>query len=140
MLFCASGKDVKITTQTPCPFSCHFDKSTSLRFRQIHHYPLRISLPGRPFSLCCFRHLAPTCAAMSSSSDSTKTSEKQGVATSTAVAVDAHTDHHHPDLSELRHADDALLAQLGYKSEFKREFSVSPSTLSHRKLHAHGDG
>ncbi|EPT00889.1 hypothetical protein FOMPIDRAFT_1121835 [Fomitopsis schrenkii] len=59
---------------------------------------------------------------MSSSSVSTK-NEKQIVATSTAVPVDAHTDHHHPDLSELRHADDALLAQLGYKSEFKREFS-----------------
>ena len=25
----------------------------------------------------------------------------------------------------IRHADDVLLAQLGYKSEFKREFSVS---------------
>ena len=29
-------------------------------------------------------------------------------------------------LAALKHADDALLAKLGYKSEFKREFSVSP--------------
>ncbi|KZT70231.1 amino acid transporter [Daedalea quercina L-15889] len=50
-------------------------------------------------------------------------SEKKSVTTSTAVPVDHQTDHHHPDLSELRHADDALLANLGYKSEFKREFS-----------------
>lgn len=26
---------------------------------------------------------------------------------------------------DLRHADDELLAELGYKSEFKREFSVN---------------
>ena len=31
----------------------------------------------------------------------------------------------HENLNAVRHADDALLAQLGYKSEFKREFSVS---------------
>ena len=30
-------------------------------------------------------------------------------------------------LLSLRHADDALLAQLGYKAEFRREFSVSIS-------------
>lgn len=76
---------------------------------------------------------------MSSSSESTK-SEKQNVVTSTSVAVDTHTDHHHPDLSELRHADDALLAQLGYKSEFKREFSVSTSTLSYCVVRTHRDG
>jgi amino acid permease len=28
------------------------------------------------------------------------------------------------DVDSLRHADDVLLAELGYKSEFKREFSV----------------
>lgn len=28
-------------------------------------------------------------------------------------------------LQNLRHADDAMLAELGYKSEFRREFSVS---------------
>ena len=61
---------------------------------------------------------------MTSSDESTKSDKKTAV-TSTAIAVDGHTDHHHPDLSELRHADDVLLAQLGYKSEFKREFSVS---------------
>ncbi|KAH9925378.1 amino acid transporter [Epithele typhae] len=32
--------------------------------------------------------------------------------------------HDHESLSEVKHADDALLAQLGYKSEFKREFSM----------------
>ena len=31
-------------------------------------------------------------------------------------------------LAALKHADDVMLAKLGYKSEFKREFSVrSPS-------------
>lgn len=30
----------------------------------------------------------------------------------------------HEGLADMRHADDALLAHLGYKSEFKREFSV----------------
>ncbi len=30
----------------------------------------------------------------------------------------------HGGLEDMRHADDALLAHLGYKSEFKREFSV----------------
>jgi hypothetical protein len=29
-----------------------------------------------------------------------------------------------PDSVSLRHADNELLAQLGYRSEFKREFSV----------------
>ena len=28
-------------------------------------------------------------------------------------------------LVSIRHADDAMLAELGYKSEFRREFSVS---------------
>lgn len=28
------------------------------------------------------------------------------------------------NISAVRHDDDVLLAQLGYKSEFKREFSV----------------
>ena len=32
-------------------------------------------------------------------------------------------------LDNVRHADDVLLAKLGYKSEFRREFSVSLITL-----------
>jgi len=55
--------------------------------------------------------------------------EKQAVATSTTVPVDPTTDDHHPNLSELRRADDVLLAQLGYKAEFRREFSVSESPI-----------
>ncbi|KAH9909460.1 uncharacterized protein B0H18DRAFT_1099286 [Fomitopsis serialis] len=51
-------------------------------------------------------------------------SEKRSAATSMAVPVDSHTDHHHPGLNELRRADDELLAKLGYKSEFKHEFSL----------------
>ncbi|KAG1812866.1 uncharacterized protein BJ212DRAFT_436564 [Suillus subaureus] len=31
-----------------------------------------------------------------------------------------------------RNADDKLLAELGYKAEFKREFSVSPSLTTAR--------
>lgn len=41
----------------------------------------------------------------------------------TVDTVDAHYDHHRDDDS-LRHADDDRLAELGYKSEFRREFSV----------------
>ncbi|PSR73310.1 hypothetical protein PHLCEN_2v10838 [Hermanssonia centrifuga] len=47
-------------------------------------------------------------------------SEKQSKGSVEAVTVDASPD---GSLMTLRHADDALLAQLGYKSEFKREFS-----------------
>ena len=47
--------------------------------------------------------------------------EKQSATTITQEA--GH--HHHESLTEVRHADDVLLAKLGYKSEFKREFSVS---------------
>lgn len=39
------------------------------------------------------------------------------------------------DIDSLRHADDVLLAELGYKSEFKREFSVSIRQLRHILLH-----
>ncbi|CCL99550.1 uncharacterized protein FIBRA_01568 [Fibroporia radiculosa] len=39
-------------------------------------------------------------------------------ATTTPVLSD------HSTLSDLRHADDALLAKLGYRAEFKREFSL----------------
>ncbi len=49
-------------------------------------------------------------------------SEKQSKGSVEAVTVDASPD---GSLMTLRHADDALLAQIGYKSEFKREFSVS---------------
>ena len=43
-----------------------------------------------------------------------------------ATAVSAYsTSIDHENLSAVKHADDVLLAQLGYKSEFKREFSVS---------------
>ena len=39
---------------------------------------------------------------------------------------DSFSEHTSPDgsLFSVRHADDILLAELGYKSEFKREFSV----------------
>jgi hypothetical protein len=40
-------------------------------------------------------------------------------------AADSAHHHTHPDHSEVVHADNVLLAKLGYKSEFKREFSVS---------------
>lgn len=39
-------------------------------------------------------------------------------------------------LVSVRHADDALLAELGYKSEFRREFSVSRFVLC-RSRHCH---
>lgn len=45
-------------------------------------------------------------------------------ATVSSTVVDA-SDHTHGDPSELRQEDDVLLAQLGYKAEFRREFSVS---------------
>ena len=32
-------------------------------------------------------------------------------------------------LAALKHADDVLLAKLGYRSEFRREFSVSCSSF-----------
>ncbi|OSX59611.1 hypothetical protein POSPLADRAFT_1059803 [Postia placenta MAD-698-R-SB12] len=53
-----------------------------------------------------------------------KDDKQQALATAATVPVDDHTQHHHPELSHLRHADDALLAKLGYKAEFKREFSL----------------
>ena len=34
----------------------------------------------------------------------------------------------HDSLATIRHADDVLLAKLGYKSEFKRKISVRPDT------------
>ena len=46
--------------------------------------------------------------------------EKAAVAASVRPLGD-----HHEDLTAVKHADDVLLAQLGYKSEFKREFAVS---------------
>lgn len=49
--------------------------------------------------------------------------EKRTAATS-VKQVDGGSDDHE-SLTALRHADDALLAKLGYRSEFKREFSVS---------------
>lgn len=53
--------------------------------------------------------------------------EKKNKALTTAVVTDASLERrsHNGTLDSLRHADDALLAELGYKSEFKREFSVS---------------
>ena len=50
--------------------------------------------------------------------------EKGGPAT---VAYSTGVDHE--NLSAVKHADDVRLAQLGYKSEFKREFSVSLFSL-----------
>jgi hypothetical protein len=49
------------------------------------------------------------------------TSEKEK-ATVNTVDVSHTSDSH--DVNALRHADDVLLAELGYKAEFKREFSV----------------
>ena len=41
--------------------------------------------------------------------------------------------HGHEDFNaSLRHADDVLLAKLGYKSEFRREFSVMFSVYAIR--------
>lgn len=47
------------------------------------------------------------------------------------AVVDASSASQGPDgeTVDLRHTDDELLAELGYKSEFKREFSVSISLL-----------
>ena len=39
-------------------------------------------------------------------------------------------------LAALKHADDVMLAKLGYKSEFRREFSVSRFVLC-RSRHCH---
>ena len=51
--------------------------------------------------------------------------EKRAVKTSTEAA---HGPGYGDDesLNAIRHADDELLAKLGYKSEFRREFSVCP--------------
>lgn len=53
--------------------------------------------------------------------------EKKSKTFSTAVVTDASLERrsHDGTIESVRHADDALLAELGYKSEFKREFSVS---------------
>ncbi|KAH9948734.1 amino acid transporter [Amylocystis lapponica] len=42
---------------------------------------------------------------------------------STTIPVEGGYHDHHTTSSELRHADDVRLAQLGYRSEFRREFS-----------------
>lgn len=42
----------------------------------------------------------------------------------TTVVNDASQESPSGSLLNVRHADNALLAQLGYKAEFKREFSV----------------
>lgn len=42
----------------------------------------------------------------------------------TASTVAEEESHHGGALKALKHADDALLATLGYRSEFRREFSV----------------
>ena len=54
--------------------------------------------------------------------------EKRAVKTSTGTA---HGPGYGDDesLNAIRHADDVLLAKLGYKSEFRREFSVRPYSL-----------
>lgn len=48
-------------------------------------------------------------------------SEKEAATIQTLQASDAPDDH---GIGAMRHADDVKLAELGYKSEFKREFSV----------------
>ncbi|KZT30060.1 amino acid transporter [Neolentinus lepideus HHB14362 ss-1] len=50
-------------------------------------------------------------------------SEKEASAVNT-VAVNGGGKSDETGLSDLRHADDVLLAELGYKAEFKREFSL----------------
>ena len=59
-------------------------------------------------------------------------SEKSGKNVVTTVADGSLVEKRSPNgsLLSVRHADDALLAELGYKSEFKREFSVSPPASS----------
>jgi hypothetical protein len=58
--------------------------------------------------------------------DSEKSSGKDGAITTTVQDASI-IEQRSPNgsLLSVRHADDALLAELGYKSEFKREFSVS---------------
>ena len=53
----------------------------------------------------------------------TELKDEKHISTASAIPVES-SDSHHSDISELRHADDLLLAKLGYKAEFKREFSV----------------
>ncbi len=48
------------------------------------------------------------------------TDEEKPSASNDVVSV-----HNKPESDGVRRADDILLAKLGYKSEFKREFSVS---------------
>jgi hypothetical protein len=47
--------------------------------------------------------------------------EKETTVVNTVDFAKAESDH---DVDSLRRADDVLLAKLGYRSEFKREFSV----------------
>jgi len=49
---------------------------------------------------------------------SLKSEKEQTIEADTVHAVDSH------DVDALRHADDVRLAELGYRSEFKREFSM----------------
>jgi hypothetical protein len=49
-------------------------------------------------------------------------SEKEATTIQTLNVSGVHGSH---NVGAVRHADDVLLAELGYKSEFKREFSVS---------------
>lgn len=57
-------------------------------------------------------------------SDSEKSSKN---AVATTVVDGSLVERRSPNgsLLSVRHADDALLAELGYKAEFRREFSVS---------------
>lgn len=77
-------------------------------------------------------------------------SESEKLPSKEVVNVDSvpiASDRGSPDnsLVSLRHADDALLAKLGYKSEFRREFSVSTTCrkvgeIYQRHLSARRDG
>lgn len=69
-----------------------------------------------------------------------QTSEKEKTTVNT---VDISPGDENHDVNFFRHADDVRLAELGYKSEFKREFSVrvafcrsylQPQSLTLRKL------
>lgn len=58
---------------------------------------------------------------MSAVSDVSKHSDKSNV---DVVIQEKGRNSDEASIVTIRHADDALLAQLGYKSQFRREFSV----------------
>ena len=62
-----------------------------------------------------------------SDAEKQSTADKKGSVDVNAVLVNTQHSHRSPDgndVGSLRRADNVLLAKLGYKSEFRREFSV----------------